>query len=51
MIIGHAHEIGLTEPTYGLFLLFTAAAVALACRAHREQARERHHERREKGLG
>jgi hypothetical protein len=48
-VIAHAHELVVTEPAYLLVLLVVAVAVSLACHVHRDQARERHHERRANG--
>lgn len=45
-----AHELVVTEPAYLLAVLVTVLAVSIACHLHRDQARERHHERKNGGL-
>lgn len=41
----------MTEPAFAFVLLVVAALTAIGCHLHRHQARARHHDRKNGGLG
>lgn len=46
-----AHELAVSEPAFALVLIVVAGLTAIGCHLHRDQARARHHERKNGGLG